>query len=72
MAVGNTLVLKFGTASGERTFSFKYGNASARASDIKALMNAMITNGSIYKTPPLTIVSAKVQVVTETEFDLSD
>lgn len=71
MAAGSKLILRFGTASGEKNFSYNYGNSSAPASDVKAAMNAMIANGSIFKYPPLTIISAKVEVTSVTEFDLS-
>ena len=71
MAAGTKLVLRFGTASGEKNFIYNYGNAQATASSIKTLMNAMITNGSIFKYPPLTAVSAKAQITSETEWDIS-
>ena len=72
MATGSKLILRFGTAAGEKNFTYNYGNASAPVSDVKDLMNAMIENGDIFKYPPLTAISAKTQVTTESEFDLSD
>lgn len=72
MAAGTKLILRFGTASGEKNFTYNYANAEATALSIKTAMNAMITNGSIFRSPPLTIISAKAQVITETEFDLND
>lgn len=71
MAAGTKLVLRFGTASGEKNFIYNYGNAGAASSDIKALGAAMIANGSIFRYPPLTFLSAVAQVTTETEFDIS-
>lgn len=71
MAAGTKMLLKFGTASGEKTFTYNYGNREALASDVKQAMQTMIANGEIFKYPPLTIVSAKAQVTSETEFDLS-
>lgn len=71
MAAGTKLVLRFGTTSGEKNFTFNYGNANAANTDVKTLMNAIITNGSIFRYPPLTAISAKAQVTTETTFDLS-
>lgn len=71
MAAGTKLILRFGTASGEKNFTYNYGDSSALSSDVKTAMNTMITNGSVFKYPPLTAISAKVQVTTETEFDLS-
>ena len=72
MAAGTKVILRFGTTSGEKNFTFNYGDASTAISDVKALMTAMITNGSIFRYPPLTAISAKAQVTTETEFDISD
>ncbi len=72
MAAGTKLILRFGTASGEKNFIYNYGNSSATSSSIKNAMNAMITNGSIFRYPPLTIISARAEVTSVTEFDLSD
>lgn len=71
MAAGTRLVLRFGTTSGEKNFTYRYGNAEALASDVKSLMETMITNGSIFKYPPLTIISAKAEVTSETTFNVS-
>lgn len=72
MAAGTKLILRFGTASGEKNFTYNYGNASATSASVKNAMNAMIENGSIFRYVPLTKISAKAQVTSETEFDLSD
>lgn len=71
MAASSKLILRFGTTSGEKNFSYNYGNAEATSVSIKNAMQAFIDNGSIFKYPPLTMISAKVQLTTETEFDLS-
>lgn len=71
MAAGTKLILRFGTTSGEKNFTFNYGDANTAVSDIKALMNAMIANGSIFRYPPVTAISARAQVTTETTFDIS-
>lgn len=71
MAESSKLILRFGTTSGEKNFTYNYGNASTSAAGIKTAMQAMITNNSIFKYPPLTIISAKFQVTTETQVDLS-
>lgn len=73
MAAGTKIVFSFGNASGNTVnYSYNYGNASALASDIRTAMNTMITNGVIFKNPPVTIIGAKAVVTTETEFDLSE
>lgn len=71
MAAGTKLILRFGTTSGEKNFTYNYGNAEATALSVKTAMQAMIDNGSIFKYPPLTMISAKAQVTSETEFNLS-
>ena len=71
MAAGTKLVLRFGTMMGEKNFSYNYGDEEADTSDIKAAMQAIITNGSIFRNPPLTPISAKCVVTSETEFDIS-
>ena len=72
MAAGVKLQLKFGTMAGEKTWTFSRAKENVTTAQVKALMNAMITNGTIYQEPPLTKRSAKVIVTTEDAFDLSD
>ena len=73
MAAGTKIVMEFYNAAGTTTtHSYSYGNASATAASIKAYMNAAITNGSMFKVPPVSIKGAKAVVTTETTFDLSD
>lgn len=65
MASTTKLQLKFGTMSGVKTWTFGYMQSALSANDVNAAMDAMITNGSIYKYPPLTKDSATL-VKTET------
>lgn len=71
MAAGTKFVLRFGTASGEKNFIYNHGNSEVNPASVKAAMQAIITNGSIFRYVPLTMISAKAQVTTETEYDLS-
>lgn len=71
MAAGTKLIMRFGTMSGEKNFTFNYGDAETTASTIKTLGTAIIANGSIFRFVPMTFLSAKVQVTTEHEFDIS-
>ena len=66
-----TLKLKFGTMSGEKTWNFKYAKANTTTENVKNVVSKMIENGSIYKYPPLTAVSATLVTTSETEVDLS-
>lgn len=67
----DTLYLKFGTLSGEKTWKFSLVKENATTANVKALVQAMIDNGSIYETPPLSAVSATIKHVTDTVYDLS-
>ena len=70
MAAGTVLKLKFGTANGEKTFSFKYAKTNASVESIQNLANVMIENGSIYQYPPLTKVSATLETTTVADIAL--
>ena len=71
MASTTKLRLKFGTMSGTKTWNFNYAETTQSASAVKTLMSTMITNGSIYKYPPLTAESAEVVQTTSTSVDIS-
>lgn len=71
MASGSKLILRFGTTSGEKNFTFNYGDEESTSANIKALGAAIISNGSIFRFVPLTFISAKVEVTTTTEFNIS-
>lgn len=71
MATTSKLILKFETMGGQKTWSFANMNPEVTTAKVKGLMDTMITNGSIYKYPPLAKVSAVMQTVTENDYDLS-
>lgn len=71
MASGTKIVFRFGTTSGEKNFSYNYADDDATSANVKAAMQAMITNGSIFRYPPLTAISAKYVITTEGEYDIS-
>lgn len=72
MASGIQLQLRFGTISGEKTWTIKNVKDTITTAQVKTAMDAMITNGSVYKYPPLSKVSAKRIVTTEETYDISD
>ena len=73
MAAGTKIVFSFGNALGNTiNYSYNYGNPDATSLSVKNAMNAMITNGSIFRNVPVSIKGAKAVLTTETEFDLSD
>lgn len=67
------LVLEFNDAGGtSRKWSFSNADNNVATSSVKALMNGMIANGSIFAHPPVTKVGAKLVVTTETGLDVRD
>lgn len=68
---GLTLKLKFGTLYGEKTFSYKYAKNDVSPNDVKALMDGMIENGSIFKYPPLAKVSANLEITSVTPISVN-
>lgn len=71
MAVTSTLKMRMGTLSGEKTFSFKYVDQEVTSAAVKALAQAMITNGEVYKYPPQVLTSATLEVLDSTKLDLN-
>lgn len=65
------LKLKFGTLSGDKTFTYNYADDAADVADVQALMQAMITNGAIFKYPPLVASEAWIEQKTITPYDVS-
>lgn len=71
MAAGTKLQLQFDTMSGSKTWSFNYASPSTTTQAVKALGTAMITNGSIFSSPPIALRSAKTVTTSENVYDLS-
>lgn len=69
---GSQLVLQFRDAnSGNIRFTYKYANPEVTSSEVKSLVAAMITNGSIFEKVPVIAVSATLQTTTETAIDIA-
>lgn len=71
MAVGTVLKMVFETTMGQKTITFKYADPSATTQSIKTLMDTIISNGSIYKYPPLSKVSAILETTSQATIDVS-
>ena len=54
------------------TFIYNYARPSLSLANIKALMNGIIANGSIFNTVPFEAVSAKEVTTTENVYDLDE
>ena len=66
------LVLTFAGTNGDVTFSYAYVKDSVTTSNVKSLVNGLITNGSIFANPPVSAKSAKIVTTSEEPFDLSE
>ncbi|MBQ4418540.1 MAG: DUF2922 family protein [Synergistaceae bacterium] len=68
------LVCKFKDLAGNAVNkSFNHANASATAANVKALMNAIITNGDdVFNDVPTQKVSAQMITTTTTDIDIED
>lgn len=66
------LKLIFNNSTGNTTtYSYSYANPEMTAQAVNALVAGMITNGSIFSNPPVSIKSASVVTTTERTFDVS-
>ena len=69
MAATRKLVMGFKTTDGENiTLSYNHISSAITQSEITALMNGIITNGSIYAKVPASKVSASVFTTTEQDY----
>lgn len=64
------IVIDFAGTSGDVKFSYNYADEDTTNAKAKALVNGLITNGSIFANPPVTVKSAKIVITNETEYDL--
>ena len=73
MAVSSNskLIITFTGSNGDAVFSFDYADTDANISDIRDLVNGIITNGSIFQNVPLAFKSAKFVTTETTTIDLS-
>ena len=71
MAAKAKLVLDFAGTNGDVSFSYNYADDEASTASIKALVNGLIANGSIFENPPVTAKNAKVITTTTSEYNLN-
>ena len=70
--MASRLVLEFHSGNNTtKVFAYNYADPNVAVSKLKALVNGIITNGSIFSNVPVSAKSAKVITTSETEFDLS-
>ena len=66
------VVMTFAGTNGNVTISYGYAKTTSIANSVKALVNGLITNGSIFANPPVSAKSAKIVITSETPYDLSE
>lgn len=72
MATTTKLVMTFGTTEGRKNITYNHAKDTSTTMQVKTLMQAFITNGTLFLAQPLTMYAAKIVTTTEDEFDLSD
>ncbi len=65
------LVLEFAGTGSDVKFSYNYADNNITTANVKALMNGLIANGSIFENPPVSAKSAKIITTNTTVYDLS-
>ncbi len=65
------LVLEFAGTGSDVIFTYNYVDTNITTANVKALVNGLITNGSIFENPPVSAKSAKIITTTSTAYDLS-
>ncbi|MBQ7578778.1 MAG: DUF2922 family protein [Synergistaceae bacterium] len=72
MATSVKVVMAFTCDDGKNhNFSYKYADPELRTADVRTLVQAIITNGSVFDPVPVSLEGAKLVTTTENEFDLS-
>ena len=66
------LVMTFAGTNGSVTMSYGNVKTNAATSHVKALVNGIIANGSIFANTPVSAKSAKVVITSENVVDISD
>ena len=69
--MATSLILKFGTLSGEKKWTFNNADPEITTQTVNILMVVMIANGSIYQTPPLSKISAIRRTVEEDNYQIT-
>ena len=71
MASGTRLDLTFRNSSGDKVmYKYNYINPEVATADVQALMEGMITNGSIFENAPTVIEDATLVVTRETSLNV--
>ena len=65
------IVMEFTTSAGNKKISLNYGDPNATSSQVKTVMQAIVTNGALFSPQYTGIVSAYAQTTTQDDFDLS-
>ena len=71
--MNSKLVINFITDTGKNArFVYAYADKDAEKNDIKALVNGIIANGSIFQNVPIAVQSVQIISTNTTNIDISD
>ena len=72
MATSSKLVMTFANSNGtEHSMIYNYADAETPSSAVRALVNGIIANGSIFSNVPATAKSAAIVTTTQTAVNLN-
>lgn len=69
--MSSKLVMTMYTEEGEKNFSYNYADPEATTANVKALGQALVTNGAFFMNPPTDIKAAKIVTTTTSEYDIN-
>ena len=66
------IVIDFAGPYGDVRFSYNYADPETTVASVKALVNGLIANNTLFENPPITVKNAKIVTTTEDNYDLSN
>lgn len=66
------IVIDFAGQNGDTRFTYGYAKPDTTLAAMKALVNGLIANNTLFENPPITAKSAKIVTTTEDNYDLSE
>ena len=70
--MASKIVIDFAGQYGDVRFSYGYADPETTVASVKALVNGLIANNTLFENPPITVKNAKIVTTTEDNYDLSN
>ncbi|MBQ6148650.1 MAG: DUF2922 family protein [Oscillospiraceae bacterium] len=70
--MASKIVIDFAGQYGDVRFSYNYADPDTTVANVKALVNGLIANNTLFENPPITVKNAKIVTTTEDNYDLSN